>query len=412
MYIRGLSKSLPSNMKILIVSQYYYPDPFSVAMVAEHLVESGNEVTVLTGLPNYGYYKIVPGYENKKFEILNGVKIYRVKVVPRKGTKLSIIKNYLSYWYNAKKFVKKLDNDFDVVYSISLSPVISIAPAIKYAKKHKIKHVLHCLDLWPESVLVTGMVKPNSLMYKLLLKWSRKLYNDTDRILVSSPSFVNYFKEVIKYDINNCQYVPQLSNEYKIPSKEEAVEYDKNYLNLVYCGNIGRMQLIKELVDAIDLARKTIKIRIYIIGLGSLKEYLLNEVKDRSLEYNIIYLGAIQSKNAIKYFKNADALYLGLADSGVVGKTIPNKLTFYMSQRKPIIAAIKGDGREALKKAKGSIICNCNANSLKDAFIQFAHLTEKEKEELATNNYKFYKSNFENKLLMEKIKDELKKLVG
>lgn len=397
-------------MKILIVSQYYYPDPFSVVSIAEHLVNTENDVTVLTGLPNYGYYKIIPGYEHKTFEILNGVKVHRVKVVPRKGTKISIIRNYLSFWHNAKRYVKKLDKDFDVIYSISLSPVISIAPAVKYAKKHKIKHVLHCLDLWPESVVVTGMIKENSLMYKLLLRWSRKLYNATDKILVSSPSFKEYLKDVIEYNIENCEYVPQLTNEYKIPPKEEVVEYDKTYLNLVYCGNIGRVQLINELIDAIDLARKEIKIRIYMIGLGSLKEHLLNEIKNRNLDDNIVYLGAIQSKNAIKYFQNADALYLGLADSGVVGKTIPSKLTFYMSQKRPIVAAINGDGREVLKSANGSVVCDCDAHSLKEAFIKFSTLTKKEKDELASNNYEYYKNNFENKIIMNKIEETLKKL--
>ena len=399
-------------MKVLIVSQYYYPDPFTVSLVAEHLVKTGNDVTVLTGLPNYGYYKIIPQYQNKFFEIVNGVKIHRVKVIPRKGSKISIVKNYLSFWHNAKKYIKKLDKDFDIVYSVSLSPVISIAPAIKYAKKYKIKHVLHCLDLWPESVVVTGMVKQNSIMYKLLLKWSKKLYNSTDKILVSSPSFIEYLKKVINYKIKNCEYVPQLTNEYDISNKEESIEYDKNYLNLIYCGNIGKMQLIKELIDAVDLARNDIKMRIYIIGLGSLKDYLLDEINNRNLEDNIIYLGPIQSNEAIKYFQNADALYFGLADHGVVGKTIPNKLTFYMSQKKPIIAAISGDGRKVLNDAKGSVVCDCDSKSLKDAFIKFYHLTKTEKDEFAANNYRYYKENFENKTIMKKIEEELKKLVG
>ena len=85
-------------MKILIVSQHYFPDPFSITTIAEYLVKKGHDVTVLTGKPNYGYYRIVPGYEHLDYEILNGVKIYRVNVIPRKGTKMSIVKNYLSFW--------------------------------------------------------------------------------------------------------------------------------------------------------------------------------------------------------------------------------------------------------------------------------------------------------------------------
>ena len=96
------------GMKILIVSQHYYPDPFSITTIAEYLVKKGHDVTVLTGKPNYGYYRIVPGYEHLDYEILNGVKIYRVNVILRKGTKMSIVKNYLSFWKNAKRKVNKL----------------------------------------------------------------------------------------------------------------------------------------------------------------------------------------------------------------------------------------------------------------------------------------------------------------
>lgn len=398
-------------MKILIVSQYYYPDPFSVALVAEELQKRGHDVTVLTGKPNYGYYRIVPGYENRDFEILNGVKVYRVNVKPRKGKALSIVKNYLSYWHNAKKFVRKLDDDFDIVYSVSLSPVMSIAPAIKYAKKHKIKHILHCLDLWPESVVATGMVKRNGLAHKLLYKWSKDLYRQTDEILISSPSFQNYFSDVLKID-KKCVYLPQATNEYPRIKKQDAYEYDHNYLNLVYCGNIGRVQLIDEIINAIELTKGHLLVRLYVIGLGSLKDYLLKKIKEKNLEDNIIYLGAIASENAINYFPNADAMYLGLNGDNMLGTTIPNKLTFYMSQCKPIIASITGDGKKIILDAKGGIVCDNNKESIKEAILEFAKLSKKEKENMAQNNLKYYKEHFNNQKIVAQIEEEMKKLAN
>lgn len=398
-------------MKILIVSQYYYPDPFSVALIAEDLAKRGHEVTVLTGKPNYGYYRIVPGYENRDFEVLNGVKVYRVDVKSRKGNALSIAKNYLSYWYNAKRFVKKLDDDFDIVYSISLSPVMSIAPAIKYAKKHNIKHILHCLDLWPESVLATGMVKRNSLAHKLLHKWSRNLYCGTDKILISSPSFQSYFENILKIN-KPCVYLPQATNEYPIIDKKLAYEYDENYLNLVYCGNIGKVQLIKEMIEAIELTKEHIKIRMYVIGLGSLKDYLLEQIEEKKLADNIIYLGAIASDKAIKYFTNADALYLGLDSSNMLGTTIPNKLTFYMSQSKPIIASISGDGKKVILDAEGGVVCDNSSESIKEAFLQFHKLTKKQREKMSYNNWKYYQEHFNNQKIVEQIENEMKKLAN
>ena len=139
------------NMRILLVSQYYYPERFSVTDIAEQLVKLGNEVTVLTGKPNYGLHKILPEYKKVKYEEINGVKVHRVRLIPRKLSRLSIIRNYLSFHRNAKRKVNKLGDDFDIVLTVSLSPVISIAPGIKYARKHHIPCVLYCQDLWPES---------------------------------------------------------------------------------------------------------------------------------------------------------------------------------------------------------------------------------------------------------------------
>ena len=48
-------------MKILLVSQYFWPETFRVNDLAEELVLRGNEVTVLTGKPNYPQGKIYKG---------------------------------------------------------------------------------------------------------------------------------------------------------------------------------------------------------------------------------------------------------------------------------------------------------------------------------------------------------------
>ena len=396
-------------MKILIVSQHYFPDPFSITTIAEYLVKKGHDVTVLTGKPNYGYYRIVPGYEHLDYEILNGVKIYRVNVIPRKGTKMSIVKNYLSFWKNAKRKVNKLDDDFDVVYSMSLSPVISISPAIKYAKKHKIKHVLHCLDLWPESVVITGITKHGTLFYNLLLMWSKKIYHSVDRILVSSPSFIEYFEDVIKIKNESiCKFVPQPTLETNIID-ENYFKYDKEYLNFVYCGNIGKLQNIPNLIEAIKILSSKMKIRFYIIGLGTLKDYLIKKIPEYNLDNNIIYLGAKPANEARTYFKNADALYLGLKDEGFVGKTIPNKLTFYMQNAKPIIASIGGDAKQVLLESKGAVICDNSVDGIVKAFEQFKELDEPSKEKMGINNLEYFKKHFENEIVLSKIEEELKK---
>ena len=103
-------------MKILIVCQFYYPENFVIYKFAEQFVKDGYEVHVLTGKPNYGYGYILPNYKNINEEVINGVNVHRVNLYPRKKGRLSIIRNYLSFWHLSKKWVRKCKMKFDYVY--------------------------------------------------------------------------------------------------------------------------------------------------------------------------------------------------------------------------------------------------------------------------------------------------------
>ena len=105
-------------MKILVVCQYYYPEPFRVSDLCEELVKQGNEVTVITGTPNYPMGEIYPEYRNKACadEIINGVSVHRCKIHPRKKGRIHRLLNYYSFSYQSKKYIKTLDSSFDVVF--------------------------------------------------------------------------------------------------------------------------------------------------------------------------------------------------------------------------------------------------------------------------------------------------------
>ena len=395
-------------MKILIVCQFYYPENFTITSIAERLVSYGHEVDVLTGRPNYGFGRILEGYENVDFEIINGVNVHRVNVIPRTKEKKSIIHNYLSYWWNAKKWVKKCKKKYDVVYSMSLSPVTILSPANKYKKLHKVKHLCHCVDLWPESVLVTHAVKENSLMYKVLLKWSKRLYSFADKILIGSPSFETYFKDVLHIDNVNT-FVPQ-SALHTIKECDEVYPFDKDKFHILYCGNIGTVQM----VEKIPLAMKDIgndKIHFDIIGYGTNDEILKERIQELHLEDKITYHGPIRSIDTKKYFLGADALYVSLKNDGYVGKTIPNKLVMAMAFNKPILAMLDGDGKDVLASAKGGITINEEISSLKEGIEHIASLSKDTLKEMGENNYKYYLDNFDLDIVSKKIEKELIELI-
>lgn len=390
-------------MKLLLVCQFYYPENFVITNIAEELARSGHQVEVLTGKPNYGYGYILPEYKKVSEEEINGVKVHRVKLRPRKTSRFSIIMNYLSFWKNSKKWVKKCKSKYDAVYSLSLSPVTICSAGNLYKKKFAVKHVIHCVDLWPESVLVTKAVKKNSLVYKILYKWSRAIYSKADKILIGSPSFAEYFGKTLKLPTDNISYVPQCSLIEE--SDAEPYQYSEG-THILYCGNLGLIQLIPLITEAMSLVEDK-NIYFHVIGMGPMALSLRHEIAARGLEKNVIYHGPIIAKKAASYFKSADALYVSLKDEGIVGKTIPNKLVMSMTFAKPIIGVLQGDGRDVLVEAGGNLLAEEDPLSIKNAIVKLSKLSDKEKETMGALNKKYYDEHFSLKHISGEIEEHL-----
>lgn len=377
-------------MKILVVCQYYYPENFVISNICEELVKRGHDVSVLTGLPNYGYDHILPEYENIKYQEINGVKIHRVKLIAKGHNKFKIILNYLSYWHNARRWIKRCKIKYDVVFSMSLSPVTILSPANLYKKIFNVKHVCYCVDLWPESVLVTKAVKQNSLMYKILYFWSKKLYSKVDSLIIGSPSFIDYFNDVlkIKYESYHCVVQPPL-----LENIDSITPYSfDSKFHILYCGNIGRIQM----VENIPLAMAKIKnenVVFDIIGMGPNVEKLKENIKLYKVENKVIYHGPIPAKKAASYFKSADALYVSLKGDGYVGKTIPNKLVMSLAYKKPILACLKGDGRSILNQSGGGVLVDENINDLANKIDYISSLCELKKAEMGSANRLYFEQN-------------------
>ena len=385
-------------MKILAVCQLYYPENIVFTNICEELVKNGNEVTVLTGKPNYGYGEILPEYKKVKYEERNGVKIHRVNLVARKKTRFSIIRNYLSFWRNSKKWIRRCKEKYDIVYSMSLSPVTIISAGNLYKKKHHVKHVVHCVDLWPESVLITHAVRKNSLMYKILYKWSKSLYDKVDHVIVGSPSYNEYFSDVLKLN-KKTTFVPLPS---LVESNEaEPYKYEKKF-NVLYCGNLGLIQNIETIPEVMKHIDNK-DIQFHVIGMGPKSDSLVKLIKENQLEDKVIYHGPIPAKKAAAYFASADALYVSLKDEGYVGKTIPNKLVMSMAFAKPIIGVIGGDGKALLEQSGGGIVCQNNPQEIADAILEMYGKTAEERKKLGELNQTFYFNNLSIKMCGEKV---------
>ena len=393
-----------SYMRILLVCQYYSPEPISVSRIAEDLVKRGHEVTVLTGLPNYGFGRILEGYEKPITEEINGVHVVRVKLKPRTNSKKSLIANYLSFWRHAKRKVNHLGR-FDLVYGIQLSPVISMAPAIKYAKKRHVPFVLSCYDLWPESPVASGYIKKNSLAYKILYLWSRKIYAKADKILTSSPAFEPYFKDVLKLDKN-------ISTVYQPPVELEQADAPKSYetkTNIVYAGNLGKLQRVDQFVEAMKFLQPGESIHLWVLGSGVEGKRIEEIVEKYHLQDRVSLIGLVSQQEVANYVANATALVVSLPSSdSVVSETIPSKLVTSLGCGKPIIAAVGESNKKILMAAKGSYFTNPDSKNIGDVYRKIAQESKNNLIKMGEDNLAYYKIHFEFSKVMDSLERELK----
>lgn len=387
-------------LKILVVCQYYYPEPVRISDICEELVKKGNEVTVLTDVPNYPMGNIYDGYEKRKNrnEVINGVNVIRCSTIPRKKNLIFRFLNYFSFPISSSLKVKKLDSDFDVVFINQLSPVMMAKAGIKYAKKHDVKSILYCLDLWPESVSVGGVGK-KSLLYKFFYYFSKKVYENVDKILITSRSFTEYFLNNFDIEKEKIDYLPQYAE--SIFDKDICAKKQNDKIDLLFAGNIGIAQSMDTILDAAKILKENKKILFHIVGDGQDLDRCKKKTNDLGLD-NVIYYGRKPLEDMPKFYAMADAMLVTLSGDSFISVTLPGKVQSYMAAGKPIIAAANGETKLIIEEAKCGYCGEAdNAIELANNILLF---TESDKwSEFSNNSYNFYNENFSKKIFINKL---------
>lgn len=396
-------------MNILVVSQYYYPEPLRINEICEELVNRENEVTVLTTNPNYPDGEIYDGYKNERNEeLINGVKVIRCKSRPRHSGNKNLALSYISFAKNASKEIEKINARFDIVYVYQLSPITSCIPAILYKKKYKVPMVLYCLDIWPESL--KGSVAENGIIYKACSLLSKYVYESSDKLTVTSPSFVSYISDLCKIDEEQIDILPQHSidivHDLVIPKKTLD---SKDVINFVFIGNIGESQNIECIIESLNYVKNIDRLVIHFVGSGSYLEESIALSEKSGFSSHVIFHGRHPKSEMANFYIMADVCIVSLKDEGIVGYTIPGKLQEYMAAGKPILACINGDTTNVIQQAE------CGVCTIADDRKQLAKGIDymiENSDKLATwgkNARKYYEENYTLKIHVDRLEDILLK---
>lgn len=391
-------------MNILVICQYYYPEPFRITDICEELVKRGNRVTVVTGTPNYPMGEIYDGYRHgkRRDEVINGVHVHRCFTIGRKSGVIRRLLNYYSYVVSSIKYVSRLKDDFDVVFVNQLSPVMMAYSGVIYKKKNNKKLVLYCLDLWPES-LVSGGIKRGSILYKVFHRISERLYKNADKILVTSKSFSKYFKD--EFGIENTEYLPQYAESVFTP--ELCKKKSDEFIDLMFAGNIGSAQSVGTIIEAANMTKDIKELRWHIVGDGS----ELENVKSLSNEYgltSVIFHGRQPIEKMPEFYAMADAMLVTMQKDPIISLTIPGKIQTYMAAGKPIIGAIDGETSQCISNASCGFCCGSeDATGLSSIVRHFLQLTRNEQTELSMNAAAFYENYFSKETFFRALKSIL-----
>ncbi len=393
-------------MRILVVSQYYYPEPLRINEICEELASRGHEVTVVTCNPNYPDGEIYKGYVNRdQEETINGVRVVRAKARPRKSGFVNLSLNYLSAYFALKRRVASLAEKFDVVYTYQLSPITSSGPAVRYAKKHKIPCELYCLDLWPESIV--NYIGKRNPIFSLVKMLSRTVYRCATEISVTSPSFVDYIKGICDGNCGEVNFRPQHSNDVGMLSRQA----EDDFLNVMFLGNIGQSQNLELTVKAISLLPKDARVRFHIVGSGSDLEAVKALTKELEIEDRVIFYGRQPKDKMLEFYKFADVCLVSLKKEGAVSLTIPGKLQEYMSAGKAVLGSIDGDACYVINEAQCGL---CSPAEDLDGLVKNISFMIGHKDNLLSwgaNARAYYDEHFTLSRHIDALEADLKKLI-
>ena len=399
-------------MKILIVTQYYYPEQFQINDIAPELVKRGHEVTVLCGVPNYPKGVVFKSYETsgerelaeKEYFEHTGVKVVHVSQIPRGNNPFSLIRNYISFARNSKNAVRQVDRDFDVVLGYQLSPITSMYAALEYKKLNGAPVVYYTLDIWPVSAEGMLKSKKNPLMWPV--KWmSRKIYQGADRILVTSRPFIDYLQQVNGVAMDRLAYLPQHADSRMLEMDMKAD--DNAVADFLFAGNIGKGQRADVIVEAAKILGRRGDYRIHMVGDGRMREELERKVREAGLADNVIFYGNQKREDMPSFYKMADALLITLRGNNEVGNTMPGKLQMYMTTGKPILGAINGAANEVIHESRcGACVKAGDYKGLADLMLRYIEHPDLF-EGCGENARSYFKEHFTLEKFMDVLEKEL-----
>ncbi len=400
-------------MRILIVTQYFWPENFRINDLALGLLERGHEVTVFTGKPNYPEGSFFPGYGffGRVRENFRGVRVIRVPLIPRgAGGRPGLILNFFSFaLFGSLLAPFRCKGDFDAILVYEPSPVTVGLPALvlKWIKRAPL--LFWVQDLWPETLAATGVVRSKWIL-KMIEGLVRFIYRYCDLVLVQSRAFVARV-EALGVEARKICYFPNSAEDVYRPVETGTQPGIGQALlpegfRIMFAGNIGAAQDFETIVAAAERLRAQHDIHWTIIGDGRRQAWVEQEIARRGLQNSLHLLGRHPVRSMAHFFGSADVMLVTLRQDPVFALTIPSKIQSYLACGRPIVAALDGEGARVIEESGAGIAVRAgDAGALAEAVLRLYHMPRQEREDMGRRGREYFEQHFERKLLLTRLEE-------
>jgi glycosyltransferase involved in cell wall biosynthesis len=424
-------------MKILVISQRYWPEPFQVTGLCENLVKKGHEVDVLTGIAQDPQRQFYEGYSWKHLrrQTHNGVNIIRTIETQRKrNSNFRIILNFVTWPIFANMYLRFHTQNYDCILTYEVSPVMVIKPGDSLAKRKKIPLCVYVLDFWPDSLFSALKIK-SRLLRRLVTNYSLALYRKANSFIIPWQGLKNRLAHFSLQIDRPILYAPQLFSLPSSPSRisvtpNRNIEKSQSYaesaltnpvsrhrksqrldqLNLTFIGNINPNQDFPTIIDCAQiLADRKAGVHFTIIGDGMSRKEAEDSIQARKLSKYFTFVGAKTSEELIKYQKSADILLVCARDDPMYEYAIPGKVYNYVALGKPIVAAMNGASQTLINQQSKSGICVNSGNSqgLAEAICDFQAMSTSELTQYGNNGLKYAHKHWDPQATVDQIEQFL-----
>jgi glycosyltransferase involved in cell wall biosynthesis len=406
-------------MRVLIVTQYFWPENSRINDVALGLRERGHEVTVYTGKPNYPDGHFFPGYGafSRSRETFQGIPILRVPLVPRgAGGSVRLALNFLSFALTASLAAPfRCRGGFDAILVYEPSPITVALPAIVLRSLKRAPLLLWVQDLWPESLSATGAVRSPAVL-KAVERVVCSIYRQCACILVQSRAFI---EPIARLGINpeRVAYLPNSAEAlYGLPisaAQRAAAPTLPTGFRVMFAGNIGAAQDFGTILGAAERLKSHGDVQWMIVGDGRMLPWVTAEVARRGLQNAVHLLGRYPVEAMPAFFAQADVMLVTLKRDPIFAMTIPTKLQSYLAAARPVVAALEGEGARIVGESGAGLACPSeDPAALAEAVLAMRQLTPPERAAMAQRARAYFEAHFEREALLTRLEECLRDAVA